>query len=67
MEGRKGMIRKGYLGDVVVFNDDLMTILHDRIMSAKVDHTIVAAKSCTSEKEQNERDTTIRGYWSSER
>jgi predicted amidohydrolase YtcJ len=44
MEDRKGMIRKGYLGDVVVFNDDLMTVLHDRIMSAKVDYTIVGGK-----------------------
>jgi predicted amidohydrolase YtcJ len=44
MEDRKGMIRKGYLGDVVVFNNDLMTVLRDRIMSVKVDYTIVAAK-----------------------
>lgn len=44
MEDRKGMIRKGYLGDVVVFNDDLMTVLHDRIMLAKVDYTIVGGK-----------------------
>ena len=41
MEDRKGMIRNGYLGDVVIFNDDLMTIPHDKIMSAKVDYTIV--------------------------
>ena len=44
MEDRKGMIKKGYLGDVVIFNDDLMTIAHDRIMSAKVDYTIVGGK-----------------------
>lgn len=44
MEDRKGMIKAGYLGDVVVFNDDLMTIPHDRIMSAKVDYTIVGGK-----------------------
>jgi predicted amidohydrolase YtcJ len=41
MEDRKGMIKEGYLGDVVIFNDDLMTVPHDRIMSAKVDYTIV--------------------------
>ncbi|KPL22813.1 MAG: hypothetical protein AMJ75_07330 [Phycisphaerae bacterium SM1_79] len=44
MEDRKGMIREGYLGDVVVFNDDLMTIPYSRIMSAKVDYTIVGGK-----------------------
>jgi predicted amidohydrolase YtcJ len=44
MEDRKGMIKEGYLGDVVVFNEDLMTIPHDRIMSAKVDYTIVGGK-----------------------
>ncbi|TKJ36820.1 MAG: hypothetical protein CEE38_10825 [Planctomycetes bacterium B3_Pla] len=43
-EDRKGMIKKGYLGDVVIFNEDLMTIPHDRIMSAKVDYTIVGGK-----------------------
>ncbi|MHC4327925.1 MAG: amidohydrolase, partial [Planctomycetota bacterium] len=44
MEDRKGMIKKGYLGDVVIFNEDIMTIPHDRIMSAKVDYTIVGGK-----------------------
>jgi len=44
MEDRKGMIKEGYLGDVVVFNTDLMTIPHDRIMCAKVDYTIVGGK-----------------------
>ena len=44
MEGRKGMIRKDYLGDVVVFDRDLMTIPHDQIMSARVDYTIVGGK-----------------------
>ncbi|OHB80728.1 MAG: hypothetical protein A2Z25_02890, partial [Planctomycetes bacterium RBG_16_55_9] len=41
MEDRKGMIKEGYLGDVVMFNEDLMTIPTDRIMSAQVDYTIV--------------------------
>ncbi len=41
MDDRKGMIREGYLGDVVIFDKDLMTIPPDEIMSAKVDYTIV--------------------------
>ncbi|MBC8471234.1 MAG: amidohydrolase [Planctomycetes bacterium] len=44
MEDRKGMIKKGYLGDVVIFDSNLMTIPHDQIMSAKVDYTIVGGK-----------------------
>jgi predicted amidohydrolase YtcJ len=44
MEDRKGMIKEGYLGDVVIFNDDLMTVEHDKIMSAMVDYTIVGGK-----------------------
>jgi len=44
MEDCKGMIKEGYLGDVVIFNKDLMTIPHDQIMSAKVDYTIIGGK-----------------------
>jgi predicted amidohydrolase YtcJ len=44
MEDRKGIIKKGYLGDVVIFNNDLMTIPHDQIMRTKVDYTIVGGK-----------------------
>jgi predicted amidohydrolase YtcJ len=44
MEERKGMIKRGYLGDVVIFNNDLMTIPHDQIMRSKVDYTIVDGK-----------------------
>ena len=44
MEGRKGMIKEGYLGDIVIFNNDLMTIPHDQIMTSKVDYTIVGGK-----------------------
>jgi predicted amidohydrolase YtcJ len=44
MEDRKGMIKEGYLGDVVIFNNDLMTIPEDQIMSSKVDYTIVGGK-----------------------
>lgn len=44
MDDRKGMIKKNYLGDVVIFDSDLMTIPEDRIMSSKVDYTIVGGK-----------------------
>lgn len=44
MEDRKGMIKKGYLGDVVIFNEDLMSLPPERIMSVKVDYTIVGGK-----------------------
>ncbi len=44
MEGRKGMIRKGYLADLVIMRDDLMTIPEDEIMQTKVDYTIVGGK-----------------------
>ncbi|KPK75723.1 MAG: hypothetical protein AMJ79_10065 [Phycisphaerae bacterium SM23_30] len=41
---RKGMLKKGYLADMVIFNEDLMTIPHDQIMKVKVDYTIVGGK-----------------------
>jgi predicted amidohydrolase YtcJ len=44
MEDHKGLIKEGYLGDVVMFDKDLMTIPEDQIMSAKVDFTIVGGK-----------------------
>lgn len=44
MEDRKGMIKKGYLGDVVIVNQDLMTIPEEDIMKTKVDYTIVGGK-----------------------
>lgn len=44
MEGRKGMIKNGYLADMVIFNNDLMTIPHDQIMPLKVDYTVVGGK-----------------------
>ncbi|MFC1477344.1 amidohydrolase [candidate division KSB1 bacterium] len=44
MEDRKGMIKQGYLADIVILNQDLLTIPHDRIMSTKVDYTIVGGK-----------------------
>jgi hypothetical protein len=44
MEDRKGMIKTGYLADIVIINNDLMTIPHDQIMLSKVDCTIVGGK-----------------------
>ena len=44
MENRKGMIKKGYLGDVVMVNQDLVTIPEEDIMKTKVDYTIVGGK-----------------------
>ena len=44
MESRKGIIKKDYLGDVVIFDSDLLTIPFDQIMSTKVDYTIVGGK-----------------------
>jgi predicted amidohydrolase YtcJ len=44
MEDRKGMIKAGYLGDVVVFDRDLLATPDDQIMSARVDCTIVGGK-----------------------
>ncbi|MCK4646957.1 MAG: amidohydrolase family protein, partial [Candidatus Aminicenantes bacterium] len=41
---RKGMIKTGYLADMVIINNDLMTIPHDQIMLSKVDFTIVGGK-----------------------
>lgn len=53
MEDRKGMIKKGYLGDVVIFNNDLMTIPHNKIMQTKVDYTIVGGKVVYKRKGSN--------------
>jgi hypothetical protein len=53
MEERKGMLKEGYLGDVVIFNNDLMTIAYDQIMSVKVDYTIVGGKVVYKRKEAN--------------
>ncbi len=44
MENRKGMIKKGYLGDVVIVNQDLMTIPEEEIMKTRIDYTIVGGK-----------------------
>ncbi len=44
MEERKGKLKAGYLADMVIFDQDLMTIPPDRIMTSKVDTTIVGGK-----------------------
>ena len=44
MEDRKGMLKEGYLGDAVMFHEDLITLPPERIMSAHVDYTIVGGK-----------------------
>jgi predicted amidohydrolase YtcJ len=44
MESRKGMIKTGYLADVVIMKDDLLTIPPDQIMKSSVDYTIVGGK-----------------------
>ena len=44
MENRKGKIQEGYLADVVILNQDLLTLPEDQIMKTKVDFTIVGGK-----------------------
>ena len=44
MEERKGKLKEGFLADMVIFNQDLTTIPHDRIMTSKVDCTIVGGR-----------------------
>jgi len=40
MEDRKGMIKTGYLADIVIVDKDLLTIPEDQIMKTKVVYTI---------------------------
>jgi predicted amidohydrolase YtcJ len=44
MEDRKGMIKKGFLADIVIVDKDLLTIPVDEIMKTKVDYTITGGK-----------------------
>jgi len=44
MEERKGMIKKGYLADIVITDKDLLTIPESEIMKTRVDYTIVGGK-----------------------
>jgi predicted amidohydrolase YtcJ len=44
MDDRKGMIRKGYLADIVITDKDLLTIPENEIMKTRVDYTITGGK-----------------------
>lgn len=44
MEDRKGMLREGYLADIVIVDKDLLTVPENEIMKTKVDYTIVGGK-----------------------
>jgi predicted amidohydrolase YtcJ len=44
MEDRKGMIRTGYLADIVIVDKDLLIIPEAEIMKTKVDYTITGGK-----------------------
>ena len=44
MEDRKGMIKTGYLADIVIVDRDLLTIPEDQIMKTKIDYTITGGK-----------------------
>jgi len=44
MEDRKGMIKSGYLADIVITDKDLLTISENEIMKTKVDYTITGGK-----------------------
>lgn len=44
MEGRKGMIKEGYFGDIVLLDKDLFSIPENEIMKTKVDFTITGGK-----------------------
>jgi len=44
MEDRKGMIKKGFLADIVIVDKDLLTIPENEIMKTKVVYTITGGK-----------------------
>ena len=44
MDDRKGMIRQGYLADIVITDKDLLSIPENEIMKTKVDYTIIGGK-----------------------
>ena len=44
MESRKGILKPGYLADIVITDKDLLTIPEDEIMKTRVDYTIVGGK-----------------------
>lgn len=44
MEDRKGMIKAGYLADIIIVNADLLNLPENEIMKTKVDYTITGGK-----------------------
>jgi predicted amidohydrolase YtcJ len=44
MDDRKGMIKSGYLADIVITDKDLLSIPETEIMKTKVDYTITGGK-----------------------
>jgi len=44
MENRKGMIKTGFLADIVIVDKDLLAIPENEIMKTKVDYTITGGK-----------------------
>ena len=44
MEDRKGMIKTGYLADIVITDRDLFNIQENEIMKTKIDYTITGGK-----------------------
>jgi hypothetical protein len=44
MEDRKGMIKTGFLADIVIVDRDLLTISENEIMKTRVDYTITGGK-----------------------
>jgi hypothetical protein len=44
MENRKGVIKTGYLADIVITDKDLLTIPENEIMKTRIDYTITGGK-----------------------
>jgi predicted amidohydrolase YtcJ len=44
MEDRKGMIKAGYLADIVITDKDLLSIPENEIMKTRIDYTITGGK-----------------------
>jgi predicted amidohydrolase YtcJ len=44
MENRKGMIKPGYLADIVITDKNLLTVPENEIMKTKVDYTVTGGK-----------------------
>ncbi len=44
MDDRKGMLKPGYLADIIIVDRNLLTIPENEIMKTKVDYTIVGGK-----------------------